>query len=184
MTDLDTSTASDHVPRRIRPSVVLGAVFLAILAGFWGWIWFYQLSNQGEVDMPDRLDDLAWTANAADICDAAHARVDELPAAHTTADAHDRADVIDAATAEYQRMLTELAAVAPTGSDRDSTITAAWLGDYRIYLDDRTTYADALRNDPSARFVVTEKYGGHITDPIDRFARVNEMEPCMSPGDV
>lgn len=169
---------------RYSTSAKLGAVFVVLLAGFWGWIWIYQLTNQGEQDMPDRLDDLSWTAEATEICLAAHARVTALPSAFASSTADERADVIEAATAEYRRMLDELEAIAPTGDSRDADISAAWLADYRIFLDDRMGYADALREDPTARFLVTEKYGSHITAPIDRFARVNEMEPCMSPGDV
>lgn len=188
MATLDTSTepAPDVAPSRPRFSTAtkLGALFVVLLAGFWGWIWIYQLTNQGERDMPDRLNDLGWTDEAADICLAAHARVTALPSAFASLTADERADVIEAATAEYRQMLDELAAIVPTGDSRDATISAAWLDDYRIFLGDRLRYADALREDPMARFLVTEKYGSHITAPIDRFARVNEMEPCMTPGDV
>jgi hypothetical protein len=182
MTGVDT-TASERTPR-FSPTAKIGAVFILLLGVFWGWIWVYQLTNQGERDMPDRLDDLAWTTEATEICEAAHARVAALPGAHASATADDRADVIDAATAEYHRMLDELGSVVPTGDGRDAAIAAAWLDDYRVFLGDRSAFADALRADPMARFLVTEKYGSHITAPIDRFARVNEMESCMTPGDV
>ena len=167
-----------------RVTMAIAVAFLLLLAAFWGWIWLYQLSNQGERDMPDRLDDMAWTADAETICQAAENRIAALPGAHTAATADERAEVIDAATDEIERMLTEIEAIAPTGGGRDATITAAWVDDYRQFLGDRYAYADALRSDPNARFLVTEKYGSHITAPIDRFARVNEMEGCMTPGDV
>lgn len=175
----------DGGDRRIRRTTVLAvAMLFVVVIGFWAWVFMYQLQNKGEDDMPDRLDDLAWTAEADELCAAAVADVAELPSAQSSPSAEARADVIDEATARFERMLADLEDIAPTGSSRDAAITEAWLADYRQFLDDRYTFADSLRDDPMARFLVTEKYGSHITKPIDRFARVNEMEACMSPGDV
>jgi hypothetical protein len=170
--------------RRVRPATVLAVLFFVLLAGFWGWVWYYHLSGQGEIDMPDRLDDLSWTVEADQICEAAEARIAALPGAHNAASADDRADVIEIATGEIETMLVELEAIVPTGASRDARITSAWLDDYRTFVDDRYRYAETLRVDPGARFLVTEKQGRYITAPIDRFARVNEMEGCMAPEDV
>jgi hypothetical protein len=170
-------------PPRRAAWLAAGAVFL-VLAAFWGWILVYQLQNRGEQDMPDRLDDLSWTAEADRICAATTESIATLPLAQNAANADERADVIEVATAEVEAMLVQLEEIAPTGTSRDARITRGWIADYRVFLADRLEYADILRDDPSARFMVTEKYGSHITKPIDRFARVNEMEACMSPGDV
>jgi hypothetical protein len=163
---------------------VLAALVAAGLVAMWGYVWIYHLSGQGERDMPDRLHDLSWTREAVTICQASADRIAELPGAHTATSAAERADVIDIATEEIERMLERIEAIAPTGTSRDATITAAWLIDYRTWLADRYTYAETLRVDPGARFLVTEKQGSYITGPVDRFARVNEMEACMSFGDV
>ena len=179
-TNLDASVDPGRSGRATRIAL---AGLVAALAVFWGWIWVYQLTNQGERDMPDRLDDLSWTPTADAVCEATAARIAALPPAFTSSTAAERADVIDAATDEYDRMLVELDAVAPaSGSAR--VLVDSWLDDYRVFLADRRAYADELRRDPSARFLVTERYGSHVTAPIDRFARVNEMEACMSPLDV
>ena len=167
-----------------RPTVALAAVFFILLAGFWGWIWYYHLSGYGERDMPDRLNELAWTSEAEQVCFAAEERIAALPGAHRADSADDRAEIIEAATAELELMIDQLEALVPRGDSRDARITAAWLDDYRTFVDDRYRYADTLRVDPEARFLVTEKQGRYITAPIDRFARVNEMEGCMAPGDV
>ncbi|QGG95212.1 hypothetical protein [Actinomarinicola tropica] len=171
-------------PRRRRVSLVAAGVAFAAITAFWAWILVYQLQNRGEEDMPDRLDDLSWTAEADRVCAATTERVAELPPAHTSPTADARADVIEEATAEIELMLQELEGLAPADGSRDADITADWIADYRIFLQDRLRFADSLREDPGAQFLVTEKYGSHITKPIDRFARVNEMEACMSPGDV
>ena len=183
-----TAHDADDLDGGAKPGRTIGralAVVVAIgLAGMWLYVWAYHLSGQGERDMPDRLDDLAWTQQAEQICEAAAARVSALPGAHNAQSADDRADVIEAATAEIEDMLRQIEAIAPTGDTRDARITSAWLVDYRIWLDDRYAYADTLRVDPTARFLVTEKAGRYINAPVDRFARVNEMEACMSFGDV
>jgi hypothetical protein len=179
-----TDIIGSDTRRGIRPTTVIAILFLLSLGGFWGWIWYYQVTNQGERDMPDRLNELSWTEQADQICQAADARIAALPTAQRTPSAQERSAVIVAATDEIEQMLEEIEQIAPAGTDRDSTITAAWISDYREWLADRYRYADALLDDPAARFVVTEKYGSHITAPIDRFARVNEMESCMTSGDV
>ena len=173
----------ENPPRRRAGLIVAGKIF-ALIAAFWGWILVYQLQNRGEEDMLDRLDDLSWTDEADGICQAATDRIADLPSAPSVATAAERADVIEAATAEIEVMLQQIEAIAPTGGTRDARITELWIADYRVFLQDRLDFAAALRVDENARFLVTEKYGSHITKPIDRFARVNEMEACMSPGDV
>lgn len=174
----------DRPRRRITPGRVLATLVALGLAGMWGYVWIYHLSGQGERDMPDRLDDLSWTREADEICAGYADRIAELPSAHSTPTAEERADVIDRATAEIEAMLEEIEALAPTGDSRDARITAAWLDDYRVWVADRYRFADALRDDPGARFLVTEKAGRYINAPVDRFARVNEMEACMTFGDV
>lgn len=181
--DAPDPDAEERTPRRTWGWAAAVACFVAI-AAFWAWILVYQLQNRGEQDMPDRLDDLSWTAEADQICAATTAAIAELPSAPNAADAHERAATIEVATARVEEMLVQLEGIAPTDGSRDARITADWIADYRIFLEDRLAFADAIRDDPSTRFVVTEKAGSHITKPIDRFARVNEMEECMSPGDV
>jgi hypothetical protein len=189
MTDLDLDPdAEPPGPDTNRRGRTLGralALVVAVgLAAMWGYVWIYHLSGQGERDMPDRLHDLAWTRQAEQICAATAERIAELPGAHNATSADERADVIQAATDQIEAMLRQIETIAPTDDSRDARITAAWLVDYRIWLDDRYAYADTLRVDPTARFLVTEKAGRYINAPVDRFARVNEMEACMTLGDV
>ena len=61
-----------------------------------------------------------------------------------------------------------------------------WLADWRTYLGDREAYADALRADPDARLLVSEKAGEgrQITGWIDEFANANRMPSCVTPTDA
>ena len=61
---------------------------------------------------------------------------------------------------------------------------AAWIADWRTYLDDRAAYADALRTDPEARLYVTAKDHEQVTEYIDAFAADNHMAACATPIDV
>jgi hypothetical protein len=80
--------------------------------------------------------------------------------------------------------LDGLAALAPAGDPRD--LVQEWLADWRTLLQDRVDYAVALRADPNARLLVSEKgdTGRHITGWIDEFALANRMESCATPTDV
>ena len=97
-------------------------------------------------------------------------------------DADARADVIEEANAIFEAMLTDLVALAPEGEEGD--MVTAWVADWRTYLADRQAYADALREDPDARFLVSAKDNEQITEYIDGFAADNQMPACGTPLDV
>src|SRR5690554_3771983 len=105
----DPDVEPDGEDRPMRRSTVFAvAMLFLVVTGFWAWVFMYQLGNKGEEDMPDRLDDLAWTAEADELCAAAVADVAELPSAQSSPSAEARADVIDEATARFERMLADL----------------------------------------------------------------------------
>jgi hypothetical protein len=80
--------------------------------------------------------------------------------------------------------LDHLETLAPAGDQRRRA--NEWLSDWRTYLGDRERYADALRADPDARLLVSEKpgEGQQITEWIDEFAKANRMPSCASPTDA
>jgi hypothetical protein len=115
------------------------------------------------------------------------ADVGELPLANQSPDATARADVLDQANATFAAMLDDLdgmTGLAPAGDQRRRA--EEWLADWRTYLGDRQDYADALRRDPDARLLVSEKPGqaAQVTEWIDEFANANHMPSCASPLDA
>ena len=170
--------------RRIGRYLALG-VAVAML-GMWAYIFAYHLSGGWKQDTPGRLQDRGWGESAEPVCASTMAQLAALPAAPTAPDAAARADVIDRSDVLLGQMLGELAALpAPTG-DGDATAVDEWLTDWSAYLQDRADYADRLRDDPDARFYVTqsERDERQITEAVDRFAAVNGMPSCQTPSDI
>ena len=67
----------------------------------------------------------------------------------------------------------------------DGRITGLWLDDWETYIGDRERYADALAEGDEAELLVTARAtGGQITETIDHFAEINNMEDCAVPLDV
>jgi hypothetical protein len=182
----DTS-GSDPAPGwRWTPTRVVLAVVVVGLVSMWAYV-LYLAFGPGRQPPIDRLDDPAFARAAEARCAAAVADVDELPVASASPDAAARADVLDQANATFAAMLDDLDGMvdlAPAGDQRRRA--TEWLADWRIYLGDREEYADALRADPDARLLVSEKpgEGQQITGWMDEFAQANRMPSCASPRDA
>ncbi len=156
-------------------------VLVVAMAAMWIYVVYLAL-GPGRQPPPDRLQDTSFAVAAQQRCVAAHVIVDQLPTANQSTNARDQATVVDQANAEFTSMLADLDdLVPPTGEGR---LADAWIADWRVYLDDRERYADALRSDPDARLLVSPKDRQQITEFIDAFAGDNRMIACATPLDV
>lgn len=172
--------------RRLSPRRILVLSVIVGLVGMWGYV-LYLAFGPGRQPPVDRLDDPAFAEAAEVRCADALSQVDQLQLATEAESAAERAEVVDDANQIFESMLDDLddtATLAPQGDQRSRV--EAWLTDWRIYLGDRQVYADALRVDPGARLLISEKPGAgrHITGWIDEFARANRMPSCASPTDA
>jgi hypothetical protein len=168
-------------PRRSRAVRLALAVVVVGMVAMWGYV-VYLAFGPGREDPPDRLDDPTFARAAETRCSEALDRIATLPLAVETATPDARADVLDQANAHLEAMLEDLADLAPAGEEGE--LVDAWLADWRTYLQDRADYADALRDDPDARLLVTAKGGDQITDYLDAFAQDNRMPACSTPTDA
>ena len=66
----------------------------------------------------------------------------------------------------------------------DRALVLSWLRDWDTYLANRDGYAQRMRTDPRARFLVDQRDRQAITVPMDNLANVNRMASCVTPGDV
>jgi hypothetical protein len=185
--DGDDTAAEDASARRPRLGrLAIGAVVLTLVA-MWGYVLYLAL-GPGRQPPIDRLDDPAFAEAGEVLCADAVADVEDLPNAGASATPDERADVVERANAVYAAMLDDLAVQArtevPAGDERERA--EAWVADWRVYLDDRVAYAEALRTDPEARLLVSEKpgEGRQITGWIDEFALANRMPSCATPTDA
>jgi hypothetical protein len=172
--------------RRWTPVRLLLTVLVLALLSMWGYVLFLAF-GPGRQPPLDRLDDPAFAEAGEARCAEALVEVDALPVASASNTAADRADVLARADAVFGEMLDDLdgmAELAPAGDQRRRA--TEWLADWRTYLGDRQAYARALRTDPDARLLVSEKEGEgrQITGWIDEFAKANRMPSCVTPTDA
>lgn len=177
MTEAPATTST----RRWTTTFVIVVVVSVAMVAMWAYVLFLAI-GPGRQPPPDRLEDPAFAEAAQARCDEALDAIALLPPAIEAPDADARADVIDRANAELAAMLDDLAELVPPGEDGE--IAAEWLADWRTYLGDRQAYAEALREDPEARLLVSAKGNDQVTEHIDAFAADNHMPACGTPIDV
>jgi hypothetical protein len=148
-------------------------------------LWAYTLWGPTKKDPPGLLADRASATQFESICTETAGQIGALPPAYATREAGARAEVIEEANGYLDTMISRLRQVAPAADQgNDGRMIQEWLGDWQTYLGDRQNYVAALADNPQARFLVSEKDKRQITEPIDFFAKYNEMENCMTPGDL
>lgn len=179
-----TPIPSESVEGERAPSMVWRAVAVAaalVMVLFWLWIF----TGGPRKANPDRLDDRAFVERAEVRCARLLTDLEALQPASEATSAPDRAATLERANVLVADMVDDLEADAPISGD-DRTSLDGWFRDWNSYLDDRRTYADALRVDPDAQLRVTENtdLGDGVDKTIEIFADVNDMPSCATPGDV
>lgn len=172
--------------RRWTPVRAFLAVVVLSLVAMWIYVLFLAI-GPGRQPPIDRLADPAFAQAGEARCAEALEAVEALPVANESTTAAERAEVLSQADAIFADMLDDLDAsvdLAPAGDQRRRA--TEWLADWRTYLADREAFADALRVDPEARLLVSEKpgEGRQITGWIDEFAKANRMPSCITPVDA
>jgi len=173
-------------PDPLRPG--LHTVVVRTLLGLLGvamvvlWVYAFFIAPSGN---PDRLQDRSWPEMAQQRCLEARAVIDTLPRAAAATSPADRADDLDLATDVLADMVADLA-LLPGGIDDDARLIGMWLEDWAIYASDRRTHADRLRLEGDVRPLLTALPSGtgSVMKRMNGFARVNDMEACLDPGDV
>ena len=172
-------------PDPLRPG--LHTVVVRTLLGLLGvamvvlWVYAFFIAPSGN---PDRLQDRSWPEMAQQRCLEARAVIDTLPRAAAATSPADRAGDLDLATDVLADMVADLA-LLPGGIDDDTRLVGMWLEDWAIYVSDRRTHADRLRLEGDIRPLLTALPSGtgSVLKRMNGFARVNDMESCLDPGD-
>lgn len=95
-----------------------------------------------------------------------------------------KADIVDKATDSLQRAIDDIEADVPTDA-KGRAIVPMWIADYRVYLQDRRDFAEALRTeDRRPYFSETEREGVPVSERLGKFARENDMRACQPPTDL
>lgn len=183
MTDITSESSEKSSVRRRILQIFLGAICLGI-AVFWVWALFFPPTKQSVA----KVDDVAWTVRAAEICDQANLERDKLVDLRRidTVDGDalaERADIIDKATAIVQQMLDDVTAQVPTGP-KDADLMNTWKDIYQGWINERIDYTAVLRSGENAPFAESMLEGGPVSDYINDFAVANRMKSCSSPMDL
>ena len=160
---------------------VLVILVIVGLIGFWAWIF----AGGPRAAHADEVSDREFVERTHRRCQVLRVELSRLPDATESETAADRADVVDSATVLVTGMVDDIEADMPDDAE-DVEVLEQWIADWRTYIDDRDDYADRVRDDPGARFEVTEneRVLRGVDDTIRNFADVNGMPDCATPGDV
>jgi hypothetical protein len=168
--------------RRRGWSTKVQVVVLVANIAFWAAILGWTLMS-GEVEPPDRLDQRAFPTAAEPRCADARDDIDALGLPTDVETPEERADMVDEENGILTAMVDDLEALdRPTGEEGEWV--GQWLADWRTHIQDRQDWADDLRAGDDHAFVETDRGGEQVSNVIDNFAEVNEMESCATPGDV
>lgn len=173
-----TDVHHDHVPNKWALGAGIG--FFVLMAMFWIAIFSGAFTHRN----PDKLYDEAWVAQAEKICAPAAHTIKNLPNASTSKTPADRSKLLDRGTVALDSMLDQLDALPTPTRDSDQTVVSGFLADWKIYIQDRRNFAQALLTDAQAQPLMTEVHGGWASDAIDAMASANDIPDCATPDDM
>jgi membrane peptidoglycan carboxypeptidase len=111
--------------------------------------------------------------------------IDTLPAASDAKTPQDRAASVEDSIDILTDMTDELAALEPPPDPTEASLVTAWLGDWDRHIEDRQRFVDVLESGrKDSQFTESLRDKKQVSRYIDRFARVNNMEECGTPGDI
>lgn len=189
---MDTSTTipspagGDSDERRTRSRGIRAGltVLVLVFVAFWTWALFF-----ASKEAVNRIDDRAWAERAEQICLQANVERLELadfrPIREGGAELIlQRADIVDESTDIISDMIDDVVAATPA-DQKGRAIVPLWEADYRIYLQDRHTFADQLRaSGENLAFYESADSGIPISERIETFAGDNDMPACAPPRDL
>jgi hypothetical protein len=150
----------------------------------WGYVMYLSIFV-GRADPRDHLEDSRWVETAEATCAPTSAYVASLPFASEVDDPAERADLLDTATDELDRMVDRLRALDEPSRPEEARAVDRWLDDWAVYVEDRREYADAFRAGEDRPFTVTDRDGYQVDVLLEDFAaEANDMPSCAPPDDV
>jgi hypothetical protein len=178
-TPVDTEPSGEQPKERFFTlGRTVGTVIVALLAVMWLYLFIFGNDYHGAGWLTDRT----FPPKAEKICNRTEDYISRLPAASQSTSATARADTIDLANDRLRQMQGDLRAEVPAISQ--AKYINEWLDDWTTFIHDRQSYADHLRQNPKAEFLVTPKDGTQLSESLDNFADVNNMMGCETPHDV
>lgn len=164
-----------------RATLPIRLILLVVVVGLIVmWIYAFFLAPSGN---PDRMEDRTWPASAERRCAKAREAIDALPQARDSGSPLERSNQLKEGTKILKTMVSDLSSL-PSKSAGDHELISRWLADWETYLSDRRVHAEKLRSEGDIQPLLTALPNGSSTlERMNGFARVNDMESCLDPGD-
>jgi hypothetical protein len=168
---------------RVLTRVSLTAICVAIACM---WVYAFGFAPRQSIN---KIGDSAWQDRAQALCKVAENQrfsmqdLSPMDPKDSGALRH-KAELVDKATDALVVAIDAISAVAPSDA-KGKAIVPAWIAEYRIYIEDRRAFADALRTATRRPFFAeTEVEGVPISERLSKFARENNMKTCQPPYDL
>ena len=169
--------------RNILVKVLLTGICILI-----GAMWVYAFGFASRESM-NRIGDESWMARSEARCLIAENdrfAMENLNRLDPTsrADLNKKADIVTIATDSLEAAIDDIEADVPS-DPKGKEIVLKWIREYRIYLEDRRDFIEALRTaERRPYFAETEIEGVPVSERIGKFARENDMRTCQPPLDL
>lgn len=169
--------------RNILVKVLLTGICILIGAM---WVYAFGFASRESVN---RIGDESWMARSEARCLIAENdrfAMENLNRLDPTsrADLNKKADIVTIATDSLEAAIDDIEADVPS-DPKGKAIVPEWIREYRIYLEDRRDFIEALRTaERRPYFAETEIEGVPISERIGKFARENDMRTCQPPLDL
>ncbi len=180
--DTDTATDATDPPRPRWQTILIRIGITLAIASVIPWLWaITQTPNAPKP--PGFLEDRSFPEAAEPICAATMEAVGQFPRAIDAESPQERAVVIRDTSAELSAMTDRLRAVVPDNDDAEWIVL--WIDDWDAHIEDRLDFARRLeQNGASEEFLESTRANVQLSRSLDRFATVNLMDSCQTPGDV
>lgn len=160
---------------------------LAAVCVLIGAMWVYAFGFASK-EAANRVADRGWAERAEGICSTARQQIIDLAdyqyvETPTTADLRRRAELVRQSTDILRTMIDDVVAESPS-DEKGRTIVPLWEADYRMYLADRSDYADELLAGGNPPFAESQVEGIPVSEKLETFAADNEMKSCAPPHDL
>jgi hypothetical protein len=174
----------DNVIRSGRPlKIVLTGICILIGAM---WVYAFGFASRESVN---RIGDEAWMARSEARCLLAEnerfamENLDRLDPTNP-ADLKKKASIVVIATDSLESAINDIEADIPN-DPKGQAIVPEWIREYRIYIEDRRDFIEALRTaNRRPYFAETEIEGVPVSERLGKFARENDMKTCQPPLDL
>lgn len=158
------------------------AAGIAVMIGL-AMAWGLAFAGWGKRDSPDLIKQSGYAKTAESICASTIDKIDALPKAETSHTPEERSVIVGRANALLATMLDDLDAMTVTSAS-DRKVHDAWLADWRAHLSDRVRYEKRLASGDPGPFTESARDRKQISNYVDQFAETNQLDSCVTPGDV